>query len=113
MKSPLSGACGIVSPGLGRGFPMRKIGGWAALLVAGSAFAAVDYSCVNDCTKRGYQHAYCTQACSYEQTPPGAADLILQQQQRQNQRQKVDHLCVSDCTQRGYQYAYCVKTCSY
>jgi len=43
-----------------------------AFLGVASAFAATDYTCVNNCQQKGYQYQLCLERCSYDESPSGA-----------------------------------------
>lgn len=62
---------------------------------------ATDYQCVSDCTRQGYQWAFCNSKCSYSSDTPAA------------RIKQVDYQCLNNCTQQGYQYGYCKSRCSY
>lgn len=38
-------------------------------LVSSSAIAAIDSTCLNQCSSHGYNYQYCLQACTYNSSP--------------------------------------------
>lgn len=79
----------------------------ALLMTATTAMATTDYTCVNDCSARGYQYNLCVSKCSYNNTggadaafsnlnqginnfDPGAAYQRGQMQQLEIQRQQLE-----------------------
>lgn len=46
---------------------MKKLLATLLLIASTSALAyqSTDYTCLNDCTARGYMYQYCQQLCSY------------------------------------------------
>jgi hypothetical protein len=82
-------------------------------VLVGVTYASTDYTCLNDCTAKGYMYNYCQQRCSYDDNP-----YQQQQQQQSNPYQvkpipQVDYTCLNNCTQKGYMYNYCKQQCSY
>ena len=71
------------------------------LVFSGSAYAATDYQCVNDCTEKGYMYNFCKEKCSYDNTP------------QYEKPKQTDFQCMSDCQDKGYMYQYCKERCSY
>jgi len=67
--------------------------------------AQVDYTCINNCSSKGYQYGYCQSICSYN-------DNNQSYSQPQPVKQ-IDYACVNDCTNKGYQYQYCTSKCSF
>lgn len=88
------------------------------LVIADVSNAATDFTCLNDCTQKGYMYNYCQERCSYNANPN-------QQQQNQQQQQlipnqikpvpisRIDFKCLNDCTSKGYMYNYCKEQCTY
>ena len=62
------------------------------------AFAITDYTCVNDCTSKGYMYSVCVSKCSASDNP--------------SPNRQTDYTCVNDCTAQGYLYGVCVGKCS-
>jgi len=69
-----------------------------SLTLTTGAFAATDYQCQSDCTRKGYSYSYCNNQCSYSYGGGGG---------------RTDYTCQSDCTRNGYMYSYCKSKCSY
>ena len=63
------------------------------------SYAAVDYTCMNNCSRKGYMYSYCKSQCSYDSYP--------------TIRGRKDYSCIQDCTAKGYMYNYCTQLCSY
>lgn len=49
---------------------MRYLFTASLVLVAQSAGAAIDYTCMDRCSRQGYQYQYCQEVCSYNMAPP-------------------------------------------
>jgi len=82
----------------------------ALLAFSASAYAAVDYTCVNQCTAQGMLYQYCVSRCSFDTQPP----TVPQYQPYQPQQQpRTDYQCLNNCTAKGYQYGFCRQQCSY
>jgi hypothetical protein len=48
---------------------MRYLLAVLSALLAHSALAAIDYTCLDRCTRQNYQYQYCQEVCSYNTTP--------------------------------------------
>jgi len=102
------------------------------LALSGFAYAATDYTCLNDCTQRGYMYNYCLERCSYNdhsQTPLQLPQQLPHQQKsltdsfsegydlgrkmRQDELRDKYIQCVDDCTSKGNKRSYCKEECSY
>lgn len=68
------------------------------LFVVSLVYASTDYTCMSDCTAKGYSYTYCKSQCSYDYniSPRGT-----------------DYTCMADCQRKGYMYNYCRALCSY
>ena len=82
-------------------------------LLTGTAVAATDFKCMNNCTSQGYLYNYCLSQCSYDNSPQTYQPQTNQQQPQLQRVPQTDFKCVSDCTSKGYQYGYCKDRCSY
>ena len=84
--------------------------------LASPAFAATDYSCLNNCTARGMSYGYCQSACSYDNNPQQAQPTIGPNDGYLIPAQKIpqtDYNCLSNCSNAGSGYQYCKQACSY
>ena len=63
----------------------------------------IDYQCMNACTARGSQYAYCQVLCSADGNAPPPNSPPKQ----------IDYGCISRCTSAGGQYAYCQQQCGF
>lgn len=98
----------------------------AGLLLLVNAYAAQDFSCMQDCFTQGYPRAHCTAICDSGAASSGgmldqpglprnpAFDQIQPAAPRPQRLPKVvDHKCINDCQKQGYDYMLCQKRCSY
>jgi hypothetical protein len=91
---------------------MKHIGAllFAIAILATPAIAGTDYTCVSDCTAKGYMYNYCTSRCSYDDNSRGSS--WGEESRPRRQQPQTDYSCMSDCTSR-YMYDYCKQKCSY
>jgi hypothetical protein len=66
--------------------------------------AGTDFSCVNDCTAKGYMYGLCQQRCSF-----GSNDSTFELPKPK----QTDFQCVNQCTSQGMMYQLCQERCSY
>lgn len=109
---------------------MKRIGSVLACLgLLGTAQAAQDFACMQQCIGQGYERNYCMSICA---TGPGAGSGGMMQQPglpknpafeqvqpnppkspRQALPRVADPGCMKDCQKRGYNYMLCQKQCSW
>lgn len=76
------------------------------MLLATTAQASTDFSCMDRCSENGYMYSYCKSQCTYNEYVPVS-------QEYNPPIKSTDYNCVNDCTAQGSLYGYCKKLCSY
>jgi hypothetical protein len=77
-----------------------------AALATVQSHALTDFTCVTDCTAKGYLYGLCMSQCT---TNEGQSTFSS----GSGGSGQTDYTCVSDCEAKGYRHAYCRSRCSY
>lgn len=94
---------------------MKKIITVLTLLFSINGFTATDYTCVSDCTSKGYMYNLCTEKCSFGENSSHQeldASIIWKQKDFESPK-RTDPKCLKECTSEGYMYGFCKNRCSY